>query len=38
VERVKVEYDAPDVIFDRIASLQEEINKAMAEFKEKCLE
>ena len=37
VERVKVEYDAPDVIFDRIASLQEEINKAMDEFKEKYL-
>jgi type I restriction enzyme M protein len=38
VERVKVEYDAPEVIFGKIASLQEEINKAMAEFKEKCLE
>jgi type I restriction enzyme M protein len=37
VERVKVEYDAPDVIFDRITSLQEEINKAMDEFKEKYL-
>ncbi len=37
VERVKVEYDAPEVIFNRIASLQEEINNAMAEFKEKYL-
>ena len=37
VERVKVEYDAPDVIFGRIASLQKEINNAMAEFKEKYL-
>ena len=37
VERVKVEYDAPEVIFDRITSLQEEINKAMEEFKEKYL-
>jgi type I restriction enzyme M protein len=37
VERVKVEYDAPDVIFGRIASLQEEINNAMVEFKEKYL-
>ena len=37
VERVKVEYDAPEVIFDRITSLQEEINKAMDEFKEKYL-
>jgi hypothetical protein len=32
VERVKVEYDAPEVIFGRIASLQEEINNAMDEF------
>ena len=38
VERVKVDYDAPEVIYDRIASLQEEINNAMAEFKEKYLE
>ena len=37
VERVKVEYDAPDVIFGKIASLQEEINNAMSEFKEKYL-
>ena len=37
VEREKVVYDAPEVIFNRIASLQEEINKAMAEFKEKYL-
>ena len=34
VEREKVVYDAPEVIFDRIASLQEEINNAIAEFKE----
>ena len=37
VERVKVEYEAPDVIYNKIASLQEEINNAMAEFKEKYL-
>ena len=37
VERVKVEYEAPDVIYSKIASLQEEINNAMAEFKEKYL-
>ena len=37
VEREKVVYDAPDVIFDRIAKLQDEINNAMAEFKEKYL-
>ena len=37
VERVKVEYDAPDVIYGKIASLQNEINNAMAEFKEKFL-
>lgn len=37
VVREKVVYDAPDVIFGNIASLQEEINNAMAEFKEKFL-
>ena len=37
VERVKVEYEAPDVIYSRIASLQKEINQAMKEFKEKFL-
>ena len=37
VERVKVEYEAPEVIFGKIASLQDDINNAMAEFKEKYL-
>ena len=37
VERVKVEYEAPEVIFGKIATLQEDINNAMAEFKEKYL-
>ena len=37
VERVKVEYEAPEVIFGKIASLQEDINNAMTEFKEKYL-
>ena len=37
VERVKVEYEAPEVIYGKIASLQDEINNAMAEFKEKYL-
>ena len=37
VERVKVEYEAPEVIFDKIASLQQDINDAMAEFREKFL-
>ena len=37
VERVKVEYEAPEVIFGKIASLQQDINDAMAEFKEKFL-
>ena len=37
VERVKVEYEAPEVIYGKIAALQEEINNAMAEFKEKYL-
>ena len=37
VERVKVDYEAPEVIFGKIASLQADINAAMAEFKEKYL-
>ena len=37
VERIKVEYEAPEVIFGKIATLQEDINKAMSEFKEKYL-
>jgi type I restriction enzyme M protein len=37
VERVKVEYEAPEVIFGKIATLQQDINNAMAEFKEKFL-
>lgn len=35
VERVKVEYEAPEVIYGKIAALQEEINNAIAEFKQK---
>ena len=38
VERVKVEYEAPEVIYGKIASLQEEINNAMSEFKKKYLQ
>ena len=37
VERVKVEYEAPEVIYGKIVSLQEEINNAMADFKQKYL-
>lgn len=37
VERVKVEYEAPEVIFGKIATLQQDINNAMSEFKEKYL-
>ena len=37
VERVKVEYEKPEVIFDRIETLQEEIAAAIMEFKEKFL-
>ena len=37
VERVKVEYEAPEVIFGKIATLQQDINNAMAEFREKFL-
>lgn len=35
IERVKVEYDAPEVIFKRIEDLQYEINEAMKEFRSK---
>lgn len=35
IERVKVEYDAPEVIFERIEKLQSEINEAMTEFRSK---
>ena len=35
IERVKVEYDAPEVIFKRIEDLQSEINEAMKEFRSK---
>lgn len=37
VEKVKVEYEKPDVVFDRIMSLQGEINAAMNEFRKKYL-
>lgn len=35
IERVKVEYDAPEVIFARIEKLQSEINEAMDELRSK---
>lgn len=35
IERAKVEYDAPEVIFKRIEDLQSEINEAMKEFRSK---
>ena len=35
IERVKVEYDAPEVIFERIEKLQSEINEAINEFRSK---
>lgn len=35
IERVKAEYDAPEVIFARIEKLQSEINEAMNEFRSK---
>lgn len=35
IERVKVEYDAPEVIFARIEKLQSEINETMDEFRSK---
>lgn len=37
VEKVKVEYENPKTVFKRIAKLQDEINAAMSEFKEKYL-
>ena len=37
VEKVKVEYEKPAVVFERIESLQSEITTAIAEFKEKYL-
>ncbi len=37
VERVKVEFEAPEVIYGKIAALQDDINAAMAEFKQKYL-
>ena len=37
VEKVKVEYENPKTVFKRIAKLQDEINTAMNEFKEKYL-
>ena len=35
VEKVKVEYEKPEVVLDRIEALQEEINAAIKEFREK---
>ena len=37
VERVKVEYEAPEVIFGKIAALQQDINTAIADFQQKYL-
>ena len=37
VEKVKVEYESPKVVYKRIQKLQEEINAAMEEFREKFL-
>ena len=37
VERVKVEYEKPEVVFDRIETLQKEIAEAMDEFRTKYL-
>ncbi|MBR6161653.1 MAG: N-6 DNA methylase, partial [Bacteroidales bacterium] len=37
VERVKVEYEKPAVVFDRIETLQKEIAEAMEEFRTKYL-
>jgi len=37
VEREQVQYDAPEVILDRIASLQDEISAAIDEFRTKYL-
>ena len=35
VEKVKVEYEAPDVVLGRIEELQREVNEALKEFREK---
>ncbi|MBQ6157191.1 MAG: SAM-dependent DNA methyltransferase [Bacteroidales bacterium] len=37
VEKVKVEYEKPEVVFDRIETLQKEIAEAMEEFRTKYL-
>ena len=37
VEKVKVEYEAPEVVLGRIETLQTEINAALTEFKQKFL-
>ena len=37
VERVKVEYEAPEVIFGKITALQQDINTAIADFQQKYL-
>ena len=37
IEKVKVEYEEPAVVFSRIETLQSEIADAFAEFKEKYL-
>ncbi|MCQ2288098.1 MAG: type I restriction-modification system subunit M [Muribaculaceae bacterium] len=37
VEKVKVEYEAPEVVLGRIETLQAEINAALTEFKQKFL-
>ncbi len=37
VEKVKVEYEKPEVVLGRIEALQDEINAALAEFREKYL-
>jgi type I restriction enzyme M protein len=37
VEKVKVEYESPKVVFKRIKKLQDEITAAMTEFQEKYL-
>ena len=37
VEKVKVEYEKPEVVFDRIETLQKDITEAMEEFRTKYL-
>jgi type I restriction enzyme M protein len=37
VEKVKVEYEKPEVVFDRVETLQKEIAEAMDEFRTKYL-